>query len=558
MNSDDSSRFQPYLDEVFACVPRLLSLQNTNPISTTYGCFHKGFWLHRIFDFPSSIYQMSCQTLAHLYSFDHPSNTYFKNRKILNRAIAGFEYALTLQKSDGSFDEWYPNERGWAGPTGYLMHALVKTFHIIEPHISDSLKNDFIQKAKKSAWHLIKHEEKDILANHYGIALLPIYEIYNLTNDEEIRKGFEQCFDSFCTYWVEEEGWFLEYDGADIGYLAATISFLARIHQLNEDPRIEAIVKKALNFCSYFCFPNHSFGGTVGSRQTAMFYPFGFEYWSQYFSEARSIRDWGRQGLSLNRMIVPQQQSDHYLNYRLEDYFEAYEISFKNKISDSIEPLPYESSNDISLNFIEAKIYVHKDKNRYCVVNLGKGGVIKCFSLPSGNPLLIDSGWLAITNRGEKITPQWIDLEYKIDVQDNQIEVSGFANYYNDKSFTPMKWILFRLFMLTIGWNAFLAKWAKKLIRSLLVVGVRRSKVPFKRIISFNASLSVLDEIVANENSLIKLCYGDEYFVRYVPQSNYFTLNDLNPPGETFNSDSLQKIYRNGKYILKRDIPCVE
>ena len=46
-----------YLDQALSQMPRLLSLQDRNPYSPTYGSFHRLNWLDKSIDFPDGMAQ---------------------------------------------------------------------------------------------------------------------------------------------------------------------------------------------------------------------------------------------------------------------------------------------------------------------------------------------------------------------------------------------------------------------------------------------------------------------------------------------------------------------
>ncbi|MCA9759588.1 MAG: hypothetical protein KDA27_27580, partial [Candidatus Eisenbacteria bacterium] len=89
-------------------IPRLLSLQDRNEYSKTYGCFNREYWLCRTLDFPSAIAQFGVHSLALAYTTPMPDNPYYRQPKMLNWTLAGIDYWMQIQKSDGSFDEFYP------------------------------------------------------------------------------------------------------------------------------------------------------------------------------------------------------------------------------------------------------------------------------------------------------------------------------------------------------------------------------------------------------------------------------------------------------------------
>ena len=65
--------------EIFSCnalqqIPQLLTLQDRNPHSPTYGCFDRNFWQYRLVDFPTGMAQEFVYPLALAYSTKLPEN----------------------------------------------------------------------------------------------------------------------------------------------------------------------------------------------------------------------------------------------------------------------------------------------------------------------------------------------------------------------------------------------------------------------------------------------------------------------------------------------------
>ena len=388
-----------YLEAVLPQIPRILSLQDRNPFSQTYGCFDRGFWLHRTSDFPSAINQMGSSILALVWAKKFENNPYYQNPKILEWCIASIRYWASIQHGDGSFDEWYPNERGWAGPTGYLLNAMADSYALLEDVFPQDLRESFFVAVAKAGRYLVDYNEEFVLANHYVMALLPIYQAYLLTKDEYLLKGFKQKFAALETY-CYDEGWCLEYDGADIGYLSGTISFLARLYQLWPDKRIERIVEKAIEFSSYFLYPDGFFGGAMGSRETGHFYHFGYEFWGKQFPLAAKMAEEGLKSLQAHKLVSPSTQEDHYVLYRLAEYLKAHGEYVPRP--SHLPNLPFERQ-DFEKTFPRAGIFVKKAGSMYCVVNLARGGIVKAFDCNSKKLFFNDSGWMAKLINGKEI-----------------------------------------------------------------------------------------------------------------------------------------------------------
>src|SRR5437764_546946 len=97
------ARPETYIQLALAEVPRILSLQDRNPFSPTFGCFHRSYWLHRTSDFPSAIAQQGAHVLALVWAHKLQNNPYHQEKKVLEWCLAGIRYWISIQKDDGSF-----------------------------------------------------------------------------------------------------------------------------------------------------------------------------------------------------------------------------------------------------------------------------------------------------------------------------------------------------------------------------------------------------------------------------------------------------------------------
>ena len=164
-----------YAKKAISQIPRILSTLDRNEFSPAYGCFDRIYWLDKSIDFPSAILQLNTHILALVYSYPYPENIFYKRDKIKKWCFAGMKYWVQIQHKDGSFDEFYPNERGWAGPTGFLLYSMLDSYSLLKDEIPQQLKEELIEASYKAARYLAKYDEAGILANHHAMALLPIY-----------------------------------------------------------------------------------------------------------------------------------------------------------------------------------------------------------------------------------------------------------------------------------------------------------------------------------------------------------------------------------------------
>lgn len=595
-----------YAEKALAQIPRLLSLEDRNEFSRTYGCMNREYWLCRTLDFPSSIAQFGTQALALAWATPMPGNIYHRAPKVLDWTLAAIDYWIRIQKSDGSFDEFYPNERGWAGPTGFLVYAMCDSYRLVQSEVPPDLDRRFRHAVAKAGHFLAKYDEPGVLANHHAMALLPIYEAYHLVGDEALRRGFDVRVEDFLRY-CYDEGWCLEYDGTDLGYLSATVSFLSKLQKLHPDERLDAVCRRAIEFAAHFAYPNGHYAGSMGSRQTLHFYPHGFEiYGGRGVGLASAVAERMLQGLERGALVPPEIQEDRYFLYRIPELLQSW-IDWSERPA-TLEPLPSESE-PFQKTWPGARVHARKARDAkgrdyYAVVNLAKGGVVKLFRSDTGQAVENDCGFLAELESGKIVTSQWVDLDFqvtagttpldgrgrpvgeaptsdrwsaaakvasKIDtprtpsgnlprtgdpsIRADEFTVAGPAHFMVMKLFTPMTMIAFRLFMLAVGWSTRLAYEVKGGIRNLLMTKSGSSPLVFRRTIRFEPTdLVIEDEIRRQKGSVRRLKLGDEFSVRYVPQSRYFQPQELWMQGLTLDAKSLELLNSSGKIRILRRI----
>ena len=544
-----------YAEKAISQVPRLLSLQDRNSFSPTYGCFHRDYWLYKTSDFPDAVRQFGVHALALVYKHDFPNNIYKGEAKIRDWAIAGLDFWSRIQHRDGSFDEFYPFERGWVGPTAFTTYTSVEAYKLMEGEIPEEVAGRVRASIRRAAYFIARGEsEEDHLANHHAMACLVVWKSYQLLEDVELEKAYKRLWQGFLKYHNSDEGWSREYDGVDPGYLSATISFLGKIYQTNPDPGILEVVRQSVEFCSYFVYPNGFYAGSMGSRNTLHFYPHGFEVFAKEIPLAAAVAEKMLQGLAEGKLVPPEIISDRYVFYRVPEYLQAYlDYTPRNQ---EMPLLPYECPS-LDKYFPHSKIWVMKTQQKYCIANLAKGGVLKVFNCETGNLVVNDCGIIGELGDRNIVTSQWIDPGYECKKTENGWEVSGSMNIVpSNKLFTPLKNVIFRTVLILLGWHPTFSHMLKGRIRKMLMLGNRSVPVHFKRKLSVSSdSITLASEVVLQGNEKLKrLSFGDEFFVRYVPQSRYFQAQELDVSGEMLESVALEQLNKSGKIAKEKSV----
>lgn len=520
-----------YLESSINQISRFLSLLDREFLSPSCGCFDRAYWHHRTKDFPSAASQQGILTLALIWKVNSKDNPYYKSDYIFELIKKSFNYTEQIQKKDGSFDEWYWNERGWAGPTGYVLHAVAQTYSIISHELNAEEKESYKNFIKKTASFLIRSWEKNILANHVAMAILAVAESWKILGDANIKSGLDGLIDKFQEYFHPDEGWSLEYDGADIGYQTGTLSFLSRVLSIYEDERIRKYCLGSLDFISYFCAPDGSLISHLGSRQTSNVFYYGFEYFKNEELGAR-LADFFYQGFCEKKSLHPGDQEDHYLIYRLPEFLESYELSARNMESAGRHSLllPFERSGFV-YDIKNAGIVIKNTDRHYIAFSYLRGGVLQIYNRQNGKSVLIDAGIAVKLFNGDIWSSLWIDQKNIFKLENDSWIVEAKLKKIRFPLFNPLKMLIFRIASGILGSHEKSAYYLKYIIRNLLMTNLVRSKIIFTRKVSFLGERIIIeDEMrpVDLSKQIKSILKGGIFYSRIIPQSKYFYPEELN------------------------------
>jgi len=521
-----------FIEYANKCPSRLLSLVNTSEYSESYGSFDKSYWHFKTSDFSNAAKQQGILPLAKFYLFNSSENSLFKNDKVLSIIEGSIIFCEKIQHSDGSFDEWYVNERGWAGPTGYLIYALSETYILLGDHLRNKAKNSLKKIFNKSKEHLILSDEKHPLANHIAIAMLAIFNLSLIDSDPRLEKRYQILLNELEQLFNFDEGWSVEYDGPDPGYQSATVSFLSRIHKHNKCERIEVICMKSLKFLENFCYPDGTFSEVIGSRHTTNIFYYGIEYWNSL--QENPISGWVKNNFS--SQTLPLDHGDNYFLYRVHELFDAGQV-YKDS---SHLPLTYYSKM-----LPEAGIEIIFDSSNYIVLNRYRGHVFKCFSK---NKLVAYDSGIIIKSDNTLFTNLWI---------------SKTGSYFKikEKHFKPLTFILFRLFFIIFARNRRIAYFLKNSIKQILIFGKKEAPFLEKNEFKYNGTtITITKEFFTKNRKNYEITFGKKFFTRYVPQSSLFNVkkvDHLTEKSQSFNCTGNTKIiiiYDINKGLINREL----
>lgn len=498
-----------YIEVVIKEIPKLLGLLDKNITSSTHGCFDREFWHYATSDTPSARKQEAVLTLALLFKLKHSKNPYFKSERVLEFIKAGLNYWTKIQEKNGSFNEWYPKENSFVA-TSFTLYAMTETLillNIDDPKIKNSI-------SKAAHWLINKKEERAM--NQEAGSALALYNSYLITGDETFKIVSENKINNIYKK-QDKEGWFIEYGGADIGYLSLAVDYLGKLYQKTNNKKLLDVLKKSCDFLSYFIHPDFTFGGVYGSRNTEYLIPHGFEIIADKDKSALLLTSAIRESLK-KQTYFPNSLDERYLSQILYTWIQAH-MDSKNKYSKD-----WLFKKNFNKDFENAGIYIFSNKNFYFVVNYKKSGVFKLY-LKQKKKQVVDSG-IFLKIRKKRFQSAWFGNS-KFEIKNNRIKVSGnFVKYKSNKT-SPFKYFLIRLFQYTFGRIEKIGLFVKNKLRDFLITKNKKERHWFERIIEFkNSKIVIIDTLKIGEIPYF-IYYGGKIENIYVPSSNYFSISDL-------------------------------
>ena len=270
------------------------------------------------------------------------------------------------------------------------------------------------------------------------------------------------------------------------------------------------------------------------------FYPHGFELLAAEIPLAGAIAKALLRGLAAGALVSPSCMSDRYVFYRVPELLQSY-LDHTAPAEDA--QLPYQRA-DFKRYFPNAKISAVVAGDVYAVANLAKGGVIRAYNRRTGALILSDCGLIGRCADGSTVTSQWVTDRYDFSVNETGWEVSGpLQQVQSTKLFSPSKLVVFRLALITLGWSPRFSHFLKRRIRATLIRDSESVSLVFHRRFSLTDSTVTVRDEIKGDAKLESLWVGGDFFVRYVPQSQFFQPQELDTSTERFSSEQLAALH---------------
>ncbi|MBF0304112.1 MAG: hypothetical protein HQL41_00475 [Alphaproteobacteria bacterium] len=442
-----------------AAIPRILTLQDRNPASPTFGCFDRNYWQYRMIDFPSGMAQEFVWPLALAWSLPLPRNPWHQAPAVRDWIEAGIRFAARSAHPDGSCDDYYPWERA-TGAAAFSLLACVEAADIIG--LDDAETRGFL--ARRAGW-LASHRESGRLANHEALVVLGLLRLSETTGEPRWRQAAGPRLQRLLS-WQSPEGWFAEYEGCDPGYLTLTVSLLARIAKMAPGAGLDAALDRAARFAAQFSHPDGTYGGEYGSRNTLNFFPHGFELTGRANPDLLAVNDRFLQALHEGR--APCHDDDHILGHHAWNVL----LAWRDWVPQRPAPTPHPEGRHW---FPQAGLLIDRRGGTELYAAPGKGCVFKLFR----DGRLVWSDTQVSLRLAERTAVAHMMGGSTVEIEDDAVKASGEMCWAKAALMTPARMVALRLLMMTLGRLS--PNLVRRLLQRLLIVGRRPAPFTFTR-----------------------------------------------------------------------------
>ncbi|MEZ5647524.1 MAG: hypothetical protein R3E60_00850 [Alphaproteobacteria bacterium] len=479
MSRDFLARF------ALADLPKLLTLQDRNPHSPTYGCFDRNYWQYRLLDFPTGMAQEFVWPLALAWHLPLPENPYRGQAAIRDWIIAGLAFAQSSAHKDGACDDFFPYERA-AGATAFSLLACLEASSLVD--YREAGFEAFLNRRGKWLGH---HQESGKLSNHEALIVLCLDLLSERTRDHTFSQLRDARLKRLLS-WQDKEGWFWEYEGCDLGYQTLTLSLLAWLDQRRPELNLRNVLIRGAKMVTEFVHPDGSFGGEYFSRNTYNYFPYGLELIGRYFPDALMANDRVIAGRVAGRGAC--YSDDHMIGHHLWNWL----LTWKDWVPS--RPHPVEQQPQMRNYYPSAGLLMDRQGDTALYLATNKGGVFKLFRNKS---LVASDTQISFRMKDGRTAVCHMVDRYQVEITTDKIVISGEAGWAKQRLMGIFDNILLRVFMVTIG--RFFSDLVRRLLQGILITGKTRAPFKFRRELHRQeGKWRVVDEIASDAWSAVE------------------------------------------------------
>ena len=166
-----------------------------------------------------------------------------------------------MQHADGTFDEWYRGEHGYA-TTAFSTYAVALAVDALGEALADPLRGRVARALRRAADWLTRHHDW-FKTNHEAVGVAALGAIGWLLGEDRYRQAASRHA-AVIGQRMHTEGWSREISGVDVGYTFLLAEYLGMHAVLNGDRDLIPSVIKAYRFAADFLHPDLTTGAEYG------------------------------------------------------------------------------------------------------------------------------------------------------------------------------------------------------------------------------------------------------------------------------------------------------
>ncbi len=514
----------PYLENIYAVLPRLLALFDADRYSPTYGVGDRFYWAWKLIDFGNGSFQGAANGLARLATCGLLPD-YITPDAVEKRIEALFAGARALTRKNGSLEEAFPYESSFC-VTALVAYDLLSSLEIQRASLGKSEVAIRLEVVAPMIAFLEKADETHgLISNHLATGAAALYKWSSIVGDGAAERKGRLLLDRILAN-MSPEGWLREYDGADPGYQTLALNYLADVHRMRPDLELGGALAAAVGFLTYFAHPDGSFGGLYGSRNTRFYFPGGIEYLAGENPAAAALASFMRGSIKDLRTVGLLAMDEPNLIPMFNSYCWAAALAKAGgNVSVDTGVLPCFAADHGDVHFPQAGIFIKSTPEHYTIVSVRKGGVVASYAR-DGQSRMIDGGSIVLAAGNAYSTQVFGDHETAWDDEGN-LSVTVDPRAMNHRYPRPWQFIVLRILNISLMRSRWCSETIKKMLVALLMTNIKKLGSVLVRKIDFTGGLARVDYAWKDrEPANARLLPGGEFKSIHMASAGYWQRGD--------------------------------
>jgi len=157
------------------------------------------------------------------------------------------------QHKDGSYDEWYKHEHGFAA-TAFTSIAYGYVFFFLAHKLPSNIKKLYSEVMHKAGDWLLRHDDL-VKINHQMAGAAALALIGHNLQSKKYLNGAKIKYELGISL-QKKEGWFQEVAGMDLGYCSVLLDYVMTYHLVTGDNRPIDKMSKLVDFMFPYLHPD--------------------------------------------------------------------------------------------------------------------------------------------------------------------------------------------------------------------------------------------------------------------------------------------------------------